>query len=180
VPDEDELKSKSLDELLKFKIKCEDFWLRGSEDERRETLFRKMHPLIFLKEEQPAYVKIQNNWVFQFLSTYEKKDYLQTRIPKYVEPEKGNYEKHFDEIKKYTERNPNKQVLSIQTFACHGIVSKGVQKCLLNKPNEEGNFYETLDVEQMIRERAPKMPKVFFLVMFACCRESHNSMKDAQ
>lgn len=91
-----------------------------------------MHPLIFLKEEQPAYVKIQNNWVFQFLSTCEKKDYLQTRVPRYMEPEKDNYEKYIDEIKKYTEKNPNEQVLSIQTFACHGIVNKGVQKCLLN------------------------------------------------
>jgi hypothetical protein len=35
-----------------------------------------MHPLIFLKEDQPAYIKIQNNWVFQFLTIKQKKEYL--------------------------------------------------------------------------------------------------------
>jgi hypothetical protein len=69
-------KEKSIQELLKFKIKCEDFWLRGNDDLRRERLFRKMHPLIFLKEDQPAYIKIQNNWVFQFLTIKQKKEYL--------------------------------------------------------------------------------------------------------
>ena len=36
-------------EELEFKIKCEDFW-KKRDDPRREQLFRKMHPLIFLKE----------------------------------------------------------------------------------------------------------------------------------
>jgi hypothetical protein len=33
----------------RFQIKCEDFW-KKLEDPRRDQLFRKMHPLIFLKE----------------------------------------------------------------------------------------------------------------------------------
>jgi hypothetical protein len=36
-----------------------------------------MHPLIFLKEEVlENYVKVQNNWIYQFLSEKEKKQYL--------------------------------------------------------------------------------------------------------
>ena len=35
-------------------IKCEDFW-KKREDPRREQLFRKMQPLIFLKQQLPAY-----------------------------------------------------------------------------------------------------------------------------
>ena len=63
---------KEADEL---RIKAEDFWLKP-DDPRRELLFRKMHPLIFLKESLPSYVKIQNNWVFQFLTDREKKAYI--------------------------------------------------------------------------------------------------------
>jgi hypothetical protein len=40
-----------------FKIKCEDFW-KKRDDPRRDQLFRKMHPLIFLKEQLPSYIKI--------------------------------------------------------------------------------------------------------------------------
>jgi hypothetical protein len=98
---------KSIEELLKFKIKCEDFWLRENDDLRRERLFKKMHPLIFLKEDQPAYVKIQNNWVFQFLTINQKKEYLKTRIPEYMPPSKENYTKYLDRIKDYTSSHPN-------------------------------------------------------------------------
>ena len=69
---------------LEYKIKCEDFWLKR-DDPRRDQLFRKMHPLIFLKEEVlDNYVKVQNNWVFQFLSEQSKKDYLQCRKPQHM------------------------------------------------------------------------------------------------
>lgn len=69
---------------LEYKIKCEDFWLKR-DDPRRNQLFRKMHPLIFLKEEVlENYVKVQNNWVYQFLSEQSKKDYLQCRKPEHV------------------------------------------------------------------------------------------------
>lgn len=72
---------------LEFKIKCEDFWQKR-DDPRRDQLFRKMHPLIFMKEQLESYVKIQNNWVFQFLDETDKKDYIQCRKPHYLRPNK--------------------------------------------------------------------------------------------
>lgn len=58
-----------------------------------------MHPLIFLKEEVlDNYVKVQNNWIYQFLSEKEKKQYLQTRKPKYMEESKDNYDKYLQMI----------------------------------------------------------------------------------
>jgi hypothetical protein len=155
-----------------FKIKCEDFWLKR-EDPRRDQLFRKMHPLIFLKEELPAYIKIQNNWVFQFLSAKEKKDYLQTRKPQYLAPAKANYDNYMESIVEYALANPNEEILSLQTFACHGIISEGSQKVLINKHDEYKTFYETIHVETSIRLKSLMVPKVYFLVLFACCREGY-------
>lgn len=36
-------------QYVNFKFKCEDFWKR-SNDPRRDDLYYKMHPMIFLKE----------------------------------------------------------------------------------------------------------------------------------
>ena len=106
-----------------------------------------MHPLIFLKEELPSYIKIQNNWVFQFLTAQEKKNYLQTRQPKYLVPAKENYEIYMDSIVNYALQHPDEDILSLQTFACHGIISEGSQKVLINRPDEYKTFYETIHVE---------------------------------
>jgi len=84
------LSEEDRDMQLDFRIKCEDFW-KKRDDPRRDQLFRKMHPLIFLKENLPSYVKIQNNWVFQFLKEQEKKDFLQQRKPQYMKPTVENY-----------------------------------------------------------------------------------------
>lgn len=51
-----------------YRFKMEDFWLKG-EQERAQRIFKMMHPLIFLSEKQPAYTKIQYNWVFQTQTT---------------------------------------------------------------------------------------------------------------
>ena len=50
-----------------------------------------MHPLIFLSEKLPAFTKVQYNWVFQTLSTKEKKEFLQNRTPKYMKPSLDHY-----------------------------------------------------------------------------------------
>ena len=88
-----------------------------------------MHPLIFLKEHLHAYVKGQNNWIFQFLKEKEKQDYLQVRRPRYKSPYLGAgnsvYSAYMKEIKAYHEEHPNEEILSIQTFACNGVVMRG-------------------------------------------------------
>ena len=82
-----------------------------------------MHPLIFLKEEVlDNYVKIQNNWIFQFLSEKQKKQYLQCRKPKYMPPTFDSYKAHNVEIEKEAKANPYVEYLSIQAFIGNGVV----------------------------------------------------------
>lgn len=69
-------------------------------------------------------------------------------------------------------------MLSLQTFACHGIIHNGVQKCLLNKKHATEQYFDFIEVEATIRKKAPEMPRVYFLVLFACCRESYISEDD--
>jgi len=177
IEDEETMTREQTEQQLEFKINCDDFWNKQN-DPRRDKLFRKMHPLIFLKEQLPAYVKIQNNWVFQFLSAREKQDYLQTRKPVHMQPLRANYKKYMEGLKEYTDLHPEEEVLSIQAFACHGIIHDGSQKVLLNQPNADGSYYETIEVETIIRRMAIKMTNVFFLVIFACCREGHTNAYD--
>jgi len=75
----------------------EDFWLKEN-DPRAQRIFKMMHPLIFLHEKRPAYEKIQANWVFQCLPAEKKKEFLQNRMPKYLEPSEKNYLKYLQEI----------------------------------------------------------------------------------
>ena len=60
-----------------------------------------MHPMIFMKENLPAYEKIQNNWLYQYLDEKKKKQILQMRHPKYIPPGKENYIDYVDEIISY-------------------------------------------------------------------------------
>lgn len=78
---------------------------------------------------------------------------------------------YMDGIAKYSNDNPDEEILSLQTFACHGINHEGSQKCLLNYWNQSITYYEVIEVEIQIRQQAVKLPKVYFLVCFACCRE---------
>ena len=61
----------------------------------------------------------------------------------------------------------------MQTFACHGLVSDGAQECVINKFNKQDSYYERIRAEFYTRFIAVKYPNVFFLLLFACCRESY-------
>jgi hypothetical protein len=114
------------------------------------------------------------------LSETQKKEYLQVRKPKYLYPRKENYTIYMDEIKACTDSHPNEEILSIQAFACHGIIMEGSQRCLINNYDDDRSFYELINVESTIRIKAMSMPNVFFLVLFACCREGYTSKKVIQ
>jgi hypothetical protein len=58
-------------------------------------------------------------------------------------------------------------------FACNGVILEGRQKILVNKFDEGKSFYEMWNVELLLRLKAKKMNKVFFLILFACCRDSY-------
>lgn len=46
-----------VDEGPSYRFKMEDFWLKG-EQERAQRIFKYMHPLIFLPEKLPSFIKI--------------------------------------------------------------------------------------------------------------------------
>jgi hypothetical protein len=58
-----------------------------------------------------------------------------------MEPSANNYDKYIAMIKDYSLTHPNEEVLSIQTFACHGIVAAGSQRVLINKMDEVSKYY---------------------------------------
>jgi hypothetical protein len=57
----------------------------------------------------------------------KKKEYLQNRMPEWICPEKKSFTTHLDKIKKWcdAEENKTKEVLSVQLFSGHGVVSNG-------------------------------------------------------
>ena len=76
---------------------------------------------------------------------------------------------------KYSQAHPKEEILSLQTFACHGIISEGSQKVLINEFDQYGTFYQTVNVETSIRLNASRVPNVYFLLLFACCREGYTA-----
>jgi hypothetical protein len=50
-------------DLMGFQFKCENLW-KKPDCQKRAKLHYKMHPMIFMKENLPAYEKIQNNWLY--------------------------------------------------------------------------------------------------------------------
>lgn len=63
-------------------------------------------------------------------------------------------------------------------FASHGMMHFGSQVVLTNRfyqsPRERNvavGFYEYIEVEKTLRYFAKQMPRVYFIVLFACCRE---------
>jgi hypothetical protein len=51
----------------------------------------------------------------------------------------------------YAKENEAEEILSIQTFACHGIINEGSQRVLINQKNTSETYYEMIDVEILIR-----------------------------
>ena len=133
-------------------------------------IYRKMHPLIFNKQDIAPYEKIQNDWIFQYLDGQHKRDYIQSRQPKHLLPSKVNYSAYLTSVINYAKEHPNEEILSIQTFACHGKLLAGCQAVLVNKISANG-FYEMIPVELNVRLESPKAKNVYFLTLFACCRE---------
>ena len=67
----------------------------------------KMCPHIYNKEENPAYQKIQSNWLYNILDKEEKLAILQTRRPKYLAPGVKAYTDYVDSIKMFSLANPH-------------------------------------------------------------------------
>ena len=103
-----------------------------------------------------------------------KKQYLQQRQPNYLIPDNRIYYNYIHEIINYSLAHKDEEILSIQLFACHGAVVDGCQVAVINKFDEKIQFYEQIEVEKFLRQlKADKdVSNIYFLVLFACCRES--------
>jgi hypothetical protein len=62
-------------------------------------------------------------------------------------------------------------------FAGHGFNRLGRQCLGTNKFDFSLNFYELIEVEKSIRA-CINLPNVYFLVIFACCREVYSETKN--
>lgn len=58
------------------------------------------------------------------------------------------------------------------------MCSNGEQIVLANKFCQNRKFYEMIEVEGTVRHNAPEMEKVYFILLFACCRELYNPEKN--
>jgi hypothetical protein len=76
-------------------------------DPRAKRIFKMVHPLVYQTEKEPAFEKIQNNWVFQCLDIETKKDYLQNRKPVYETPSVANYTKYMKMLTNHHDKNPD-------------------------------------------------------------------------
>lgn len=54
-------------------------------------------------------------------------------------------------IKDYATLHPTRDILSIQMFACHGMIFNGNQVVLINNYDKTTNFYEFIQPELYIR-----------------------------
>ena len=50
--------------------------------------------------------------------------------------------------------NPQQEILSIQVFACHGLINNGAQVVATNNYDHEKRYYEFIEAETNIRQRA--------------------------
>jgi hypothetical protein len=64
-----------------------------------------------------------------------------------------------------------KKVLMIQFFAGHGMTYNGMQVLLGNEFDEKNEWYKFLRVEESVRNAAKFNSNIYFLTVFACCRE---------
>ena len=82
-----------------------------------------------------------------------------------------------NELIEFSQRNPNKRILSIQFFASHGYVIYGTQRVVANYFDQTTEYYELINPESSIRSKAESVPNVYFLSLFACCRETRENEK---
>lgn len=68
-----------------------------------------------------------------------------------MKPSRQGYTDYMNKIVTYAKENEAEEILSIQTFACHGIINEGSQRVLINQKNVSETYYEMIDVEILIR-----------------------------
>ena len=108
-----------------------------------------------LPTEQPEgtrpYEKFQNSVLYQFLTLKQRHEIHYKTIPMYASPSQENHVKYIKTIEEYSIKNPGQEILSIQAFACHGMINNGIQVVVTNNFDENSRFYEFILAENNIR-----------------------------
>jgi len=78
-----------------------------------------------LPEKTFPFEKMQRNFIYQFLSKDTRRELEKLTIPKHLEPSAKNYEGYIRTILDYSNRHPDEEILSLQTFAGHGFIVNG-------------------------------------------------------
>ena len=90
------------------------------------------------------------------------------------EATKDNFVQYIRSLSIEAKNNPTRNYLTFQMFAGHGFIWHGHQCVATNVFDPRENYYELITVEQIIRSYR-NLPNVYFLVMFACCRQDLQS-----
>lgn len=125
-----------------------------------------------MPENTSAYEKFQHNILYQFLDLKERYVYYLNTLPQHILPGQQNHTHYLDEIKAYSQSHPEEEILSVQAFACHGMMNKGTQVVLTNSFDENTKFYHFIHAENNIRSYSSQLERVYFIALFACCREN--------
>ena len=72
---------------------------------------------------------------------------------------------------------PDQTQLFIVAIAGHGMQMDGRQVVLVNEFNKRTKYYQIFGVESMVRDKAKSNPNSYWIAIFACCREIHNTQK---
>ena len=81
-----------------------------------------------------------------------------------------------DSTKKGGERE-GQNILFVWLIAGHGIEVNGQQMFVLNEFDKKSGFNKLYPIEGKIRSFSSKFGNSFHLLLAACCRESHDTVK---
>ena len=62
--------------------------------------------------------------------------------PQHILPSNKNHNLYLKLLHKYSNENPGEEILSIQAFACHGLMVNGMQVAAANNFNAKEEYYE--------------------------------------
>ena len=89
---------------------------------------------------------------------------------RFINPTIKQYFKKVADNSKLLKINPNKTIMILNCFACHGMMIDGRQVILINEYLKAKGFYKSVAAEKDIRDAASKYYNAYYLAIFACCR----------
>ena len=120
------------------------------------------------------FIKFRNSLLYQFMDRTARHRALLFKRPQNIFPSNENHKKYLEDIiKGHSDKYPQEEILSIQAFACHGLIYENQQVAAANIFNATEKYYKFINVESNIRYYARSLRNVYFIVLFACCRQKY-------